>query len=127
MAEGRRHWLRWVLGGIAVLVVAAVAGPFIYIHFIEGNAPAPFRLRSGAGASTGASTGASPGSAPGLDGGTGAASLPLVLVADLNLPGASVRFDYQDLDVAKGHLVIAHMTDASVVIVNTSDGSVVKS
>jgi len=59
----RRHWLRWVLGGIAVLVVAAVAGPFIYIHFIEGNAPAPFRLRSGASASTGASTGASPGSA----------------------------------------------------------------
>ncbi len=52
-----------MLGGIAVLVVAAVAGPFIYIHFIEGNAPAPFRLRSGASASTGASTGASPGSA----------------------------------------------------------------
>ena len=54
------------------------------------------------------------------------ASLPLVLVADVDLPGKAVRFDYQDLDPAKGHLVIAHMNDASVVIVNTSDGSAVK-
>ncbi|HWL88095.1 MAG TPA: hypothetical protein VNO21_19970, partial [Polyangiaceae bacterium] len=59
-------------------------------------------------------------------GSPGSASLPLVLVADVDLPGPPVRFDYQDLDVAKGHLVIAHMNDASVVVVNTSDGSPVK-
>jgi DNA-binding beta-propeller fold protein YncE len=57
---------------------------------------------------------------------TGTASLPLVLVADVPLPGAAVRWDYQDLDPAKGNLVIAHMNDASVVVVKTSDGSVVK-
>ncbi len=57
---------------------------------------------------------------------TPSASLPLVLVADVNLPGKAVRFDYQDLDVAKGRLIIAHMNDASVVVVNTSDGSLVK-
>lgn len=56
----------------------------------------------------------------------GSASLPLELVADVPLSGAAVRFDYQDLDPAKGNLVIAHMNDASVVIVKTSDGSVVK-
>ncbi|MGZ3422440.1 MAG: YncE family protein [Polyangiales bacterium] len=55
-----------------------------------------------------------------------APSLPLVLVADVDLPGKPVRFDYQDFDAAKGHLVIAHMNDASVVVVNTSDGSVAK-
>src|SRR6478609_1194184 len=44
-------------------------------------------------------------------GGRGAVSLPLVQVADVPLPGRSVRFDYQDVDVAKGHLVIAHMND----------------
>ena len=55
-----------------------------------------------------------------------APSLPLVLVADVDLPGQAVRFDYQDLDVATGHLVIAHMNDSSVVVVNTSDGSTVK-
>jgi DNA-binding beta-propeller fold protein YncE len=57
---------------------------------------------------------------------SGVASLPLVPVADIDLPGKPVRFDYQDLDPAKGHLVIAHMNDASVVIVNLRDGSVVK-
>ena len=56
----------------------------------------------------------------------GSASLPLVLVADVALPGRPVRFDYQDLDVAKGNLVIAHMNDASVVVVKASDGSSVK-
>lgn len=54
------------------------------------------------------------------------ASLPLVLVRDVELPGKAVRFDYQDLDAAHGRLVIAHMNDASVVVVRTSDGSVEK-
>ena len=53
-------------------------------------------------------------------------SLPLILVADVDLPGKPVRFDYQDLDPTKGYLVIAHMNDASVVIVNVNDGSVEK-
>jgi DNA-binding beta-propeller fold protein YncE len=55
-----------------------------------------------------------------------AVGLPLTLVADVALPGKAARFDYQDLDPARGHLVIAHMNDASVVIVNLSDGSVAK-
>ncbi len=53
-------------------------------------------------------------------------SLPLVHVADVNLPGKSVRFDYQDVDPMTGNLVIAHMNAGSVVIVKTSDGSLVK-
>ena len=53
-------------------------------------------------------------------------SLPLVLVRDVDLPGKPVRFDYQDIDSAKGHLVITHMNDASVVIVTLADGSTVK-
>jgi polyisoprenoid-binding protein YceI len=34
----RRVW--WVLGGIALIAIALIAGPFIYIHFIESD-PAP--------------------------------------------------------------------------------------
>jgi DNA-binding beta-propeller fold protein YncE len=56
----------------------------------------------------------------------GAPTLPLVLVADVELPGNPVRFDYQDFDAARNRLVIAHMDDATVVVVNASDGSVVK-
>ena len=52
--------------------------------------------------------------------------LPLVLVADAPLPGAANRFDYQDLDVARGHLVVAHMNDAAVLVLNLRDGSVEK-
>jgi hypothetical protein len=52
--------------------------------------------------------------------------LPLVLVADVDLPGKSNRFDYQDIDPAKGRLVIAHMNDAAVVVVDLKDGSLAK-
>ena len=37
------------------------------------------------------------------------ASFPLTLVADVDLPGKAVRFDYQDVDGELDHLVIAHM------------------
>jgi polyisoprenoid-binding protein YceI len=52
-----RHWVRWVIAGAAVIVVLAVAGPFIYIHFVEGKAPAPLGLASpsAGGQSTGPS------------------------------------------------------------------------
>jgi DNA-binding beta-propeller fold protein YncE len=56
----------------------------------------------------------------------GPPSLPLTLVADVPLPGKAVRFDYQDIDPIRGRLFIAHMDDASVVVVNTKDGSLVK-
>jgi DNA-binding beta-propeller fold protein YncE len=55
-----------------------------------------------------------------------AAKLPLVHVADVDLPGRATRFDYQDIDQARGHLVIAHMNDASVLITDLRDGSVLK-
>lgn len=55
----------------------------------------------------------------------GSPSLPLTLVADVDLPGNAVRFDYQDIDPAKQHLVIAHMNDDAVVIANL-DGTVAK-
>lgn len=50
----------------------------------------------------------------------------LELVGDVELPGAAVRFDYQDVDTANGHLVIAHMNDDSVDVVSLSDGSTAK-
>jgi hypothetical protein len=62
----------------------------------------------------------------GSDSAATSASFPLILVVDVDLPGKPVRFDYQDLDAAKKHLIIAHMNDASVVVVNTADGSLVK-
>jgi len=54
----------------------------------------------------------------------GGARLPLELVADIDVPGASKRFDYQDIDAAKQLLVVAHMNDNAVLILDLKDGSV---
>jgi polyisoprenoid-binding protein YceI len=42
----RSRWLRWMIAGAVVIGVLAVGGPFVYIHLIEGPAPAPLGLRS---------------------------------------------------------------------------------
>jgi polyisoprenoid-binding protein YceI len=44
----RRNWLPWGLAAAAVVLVLAVGGPFVYIHFIEGAAPAPLSLNTSA-------------------------------------------------------------------------------
>jgi DNA-binding beta-propeller fold protein YncE len=50
-------------------------------------------------------------------------SFPLSLVGDVGIPGGSTRFDYQEIDSAHGHLVVAHMNDASVLVLNLPDAS----
>ena len=50
-SRGPWRWLRWVIGAVVVIIVLAVAGPFVYFHFIEGNSPAPLSLKPGASAS----------------------------------------------------------------------------
>jgi polyisoprenoid-binding protein YceI len=42
----RRRWIRWLLVGLAAVVVVAIGVPFVYIHFIEGKAPAKLTLPS---------------------------------------------------------------------------------
>jgi polyisoprenoid-binding protein YceI len=53
----RKRW-KWLAGGAAVLVVLGVAGPFVYIHFIEGPAPAKLALPRAHGATTSTVSGA---------------------------------------------------------------------
>jgi polyisoprenoid-binding protein YceI len=43
-SSGPRRWRRWIIGGVALVVVLVVGGPFVYIHFIEGKAPKPLSL-----------------------------------------------------------------------------------
>src|SRR5205807_9926853 len=44
---------------------------------------------------------------------------PLKRVADVQLPGAAVRFDYQSLDASQGRLYIAHMNANQLVVFDT--------
>src|SRR5438874_10466653 len=41
-----RGWQRWLIVGVVVVAVLAVAGPYVYIHFIEGKAPKRLSLSS---------------------------------------------------------------------------------
>jgi polyisoprenoid-binding protein YceI len=50
-SHGSRHWLRWIVAGVVVVAVLAVGGPYVFIHFIEGQAPAPLSLKTNASAS----------------------------------------------------------------------------
>ena len=53
--RGRLRW--WIAGGVAVVVVLAVGGPFVYIHFVEGPPPAALSLpAAGAGGAGSSST-----------------------------------------------------------------------
>jgi polyisoprenoid-binding protein YceI len=53
-----RRLVRWLLGGIGALVILVVGGTWLYIHVIEGPAPAPLSLRSApAGSPSAARTG----------------------------------------------------------------------
>jgi len=42
--RSRRRLIGWIGGAVAFVAVLAVAGPFVYIHFIEGPAPAKLTL-----------------------------------------------------------------------------------
>jgi hypothetical protein len=57
---------------------------------------------------------------------SGKSCLPLALVADVDLPGSAARFDYQDIDAARGNLIIAHMDNASVIAFDMKGEAVVK-
>jgi polyisoprenoid-binding protein YceI len=62
-----RKPLHWILTGLVVIVVLAVGGPFVYIHFFNGSTPAALALPAATGpaASGTASTAAKQGSIAG--------------------------------------------------------------
>jgi polyisoprenoid-binding protein YceI len=66
-----RHWLRWLIGAIVVLVVLGVGGPFVYIHFFNGSTPAALSLPA---ASSSASPSPAGTGSTGSTGGTATAS-----------------------------------------------------
>lgn len=61
----RRRWLRWFVLALVVVLILAVGGPFVFIHFIEGPPPAKLTLpststtqRSSGSSTAGTTTGA---------------------------------------------------------------------
>ena len=46
MNRGMPLWAKLAIAAFVLLVVGAVGGPFVYIHFIEGKAPAPLSVNT---------------------------------------------------------------------------------
>jgi polyisoprenoid-binding protein YceI len=55
-----RHWLRWLIGAIVVLVVLGVGGPFVYIHFFNGSTPAALSLPTASSSASSSPGGTNP-------------------------------------------------------------------
>jgi polyisoprenoid-binding protein YceI len=53
-----RKWRWWIVGVAAVVLLLAVGGPFVYIHFIEGPPPPKLALPTSHPTSTAATSGA---------------------------------------------------------------------
>ncbi len=66
----------WVIGGLAVLAILVIGGTWLYIHVIEGPAPAPLSLKSAASsrASSPAASAPPAGSAASASAGTASTS-----------------------------------------------------
>jgi polyisoprenoid-binding protein YceI len=56
-----RHWLRWLIGAIVVLVVLGLGGPFLYIHFFNGSTPAALSLPTASSSASASAASSSPG------------------------------------------------------------------
>ena len=64
----RRHWGRWLIGAVVVVAIVVVGGPFVFFHFIEGQAPAPLSLSSESSTSAPSRAAASPTTTAAVDG-----------------------------------------------------------
>jgi polyisoprenoid-binding protein YceI len=53
-----RRFRKWVIAGVVAIIVLAVGGPYVFIHFIEGPAPAKLVLPKGGTASGSGAAGA---------------------------------------------------------------------
>ncbi len=51
IGTGTRSWKLWLAIGVGALALAAIGGPYVYIHLIEGEAPPPLSFASPSAAS----------------------------------------------------------------------------
>ena len=115
MAAGSRPWLRWLIAGIVAVVVLAIAAPFIYIHFIEDDAPPPLALPDPP--STNAPSGAS---------GTSAANAPSSLTGTWTVAkGSTVGYRAKEVLFGQDNDAAGRTNDVTGAVM--FDGTTVKS
>ena len=86
--EGSRKALPWIIGGVVVVLLLAVGGPFLYINVFSEKAPE--RLSVSSGSSSGGSAGSSTTKAPG-----GGAAVPVSALDGTWKVGAGSQAGYR--------------------------------
>jgi polyisoprenoid-binding protein YceI len=113
-ARGSRRWIKWLAGAAAVLVVLVVGGPFVYIHFVSGKAPAPFSVRSAASATpSSAASGQSGGSGtgPGTGSGTTAGAAKPVAGTWNVARGSQVGYRVKEVLFGQDNIAVGRTSD----------------
>ena len=99
-----RHLARWLLGGAVALAVLVAGGTWLYIHVIEGPAPAQLSLRSGPSGS------ASPTAAPS---GAAAAAASDVAGQWRVASGSVVGYRVQEVLAGQNNTAVGRTSDIS--------------
>lgn len=102
-SRGRWRWLRWVIAGAVVIVVLAVAGPFIFFHFVDGNGPAPLSLKA-----TATPSGGQPASAVSTTGG----AVPLAGSWQVG-SGSQVGYRVQEILMGQQHTAVGRSSSVT--------------
>ncbi|HTT54349.1 MAG TPA: YceI family protein [Streptosporangiaceae bacterium] len=102
-ARGPWRWLRWVIAAAVVIVVLAVAVPFIFFHFVDGSTPAPLSLKASAAPSS-----AQPASAPPTAG-----TAPSVAGSWRVSPGSQVGYRVQEILLGQHHTAVGRSGSVS--------------
>jgi len=100
-----RHPVRWLLGGAITLAVLVAGGTWLYIHVIEGPAPAPLGLRSGSSPSAGSSVG---GQSAAADAASGAVAGHWRVAS-----GSIVGYRVQEVLAGQNNTAVARTSDIS--------------
>jgi polyisoprenoid-binding protein YceI len=104
-SRGPWRWLRWVIAAVVVIAVVAVAGPYVFFHFIEGNGPAPLSLKASPGTTASGTQSASPVSSQGSSGsvaGTWAAG-----------SGSAVGYRVKEILAGQAHTAVGRSSSVS--------------
>jgi polyisoprenoid-binding protein YceI len=116
-----RRPLRWIIGAVVVLVILAVAGPFVYIHFFN-QAPAALSLPASSGGSSSGSSSGSSGSSAGSSSGSSSGSAAGGLAGTWTITSGST-VGYRVNEVLLGQNATAVGRSTSVTGHFTIDGS----
>jgi polyisoprenoid-binding protein YceI len=102
-ATHKRSLRWWIVGAIAVVVVLAVGGPFVYIHVIEGPAPSKLALPGSTSGSSGSS---------GSAGSAGATSASVSGTWRVG-PGSVVGYRVQEVLIGQNATAVGRTTKVS--------------